>query len=199
MSEITTSRRRAFVAGSGLTAAQYHIVRLDTDGSVILATNSAAVGILINQPAAHDTATVTLRNAEGTEKIILGSGGCSVGDLLTSDTNGHAVVVSDSLQEVVGIAQETGIVGDVIEVILTNRAMGPIPSSSVSPSNSPSASPSLSPSSSISPSLSPSHSLSPSSSISPSNSPSLSPSASRSPSSSRSPSLSPSSSVSPST
>lgn len=54
-------------------------------------------------------------------QIELGSGGCSAGDLLKSDTDGKAVIVATSGQTrqwVGGIAEEAGSAGDVVAVRL---------------------------------------------------------------------------------
>ena len=125
MAKITEGRRHAFVAGAGLTAAQYRVVRQDTDGSVVLATTATAkaIGILINQPAAGDTATVTLRNAQGTEKVVLGSGGCAVGDKLTPTTGGAVIVTTSANNEVIGFALEAGNAGDIVEILVTDRTV----------------------------------------------------------------------------
>lgn len=122
MAQMTDGKRRAFVAGSGLTAAQYTFVKQDTDGSVVLATAATdkVVGVLVNQPAAGDIATVSLLSGQGTEKIVLGSGGASIGDYLTPTTGGVAIVTTTDKNKVCGQALQAGNAGDTVEILLTN-------------------------------------------------------------------------------
>lgn len=124
MSQFVEGRRRTFVAGSGLTAAQFRIVK-GSGATVVLASAATdlALGILDNQPVAGDNASVTLRNGQGTAKLILGTGGAAVGSKLTSDANGAGIITTTAGNEVVGIALQTGNAGDVIEVLLAFRTV----------------------------------------------------------------------------
>ena len=125
MSQITDGKRRSFVAGAGLTTAQYHIVKQFTDGTVVLATSGTdlSLGVLDAGVVAGDSASVTLRNGMGTSKVVLGAGGCVVGSKLTAGAGGVAVVTTTAGNEVVGIALVTGNAGDVVEILLVNRTV----------------------------------------------------------------------------
>jgi hypothetical protein len=93
-----------------------------TGRSVILA--SAATdklfGVLNNQPKDGETASVRGRNSQGTFKVVIG-GTVTINDLLTSDANGAAVTTTNSGDQVIGIAQESGVVGQVIEYLPANN------------------------------------------------------------------------------
>jgi hypothetical protein len=122
MTAINEGRRHAFKAGADLSNSQFHLVKQQANGSVILASadTDKIVGILDNAPVQNDTATVTLVNAQGTAKVVLGSGGCAVGDLLTADTNGAAVVTTTNKKVVVGRALQAGNAGEVVEILVAN-------------------------------------------------------------------------------
>ena len=121
MSQFTDGKRKAFVAGAGLTAAENKIVKQDTDGTIILAgaNGTGMIGILHNTPATGDEAVVILRNGQGTAKIILGIGGCTYGSKLTSDAFGTAIITTTAGDECIGTALEAGNAGDVVEILLT--------------------------------------------------------------------------------
>lgn len=124
MTQFVEGRRRTFVAGAGLTAGQFRIVK-QAGNTVVLASSATdlAIGVLDNQPVTNDMASVTLRNAQGTCKLVLGVGGATVGAKMTSDANGAGVATVVAGNEVVGIALQAGNAGDVIEVLLAFRTV----------------------------------------------------------------------------
>lgn len=58
----------------------------------------------------------------GGGKLILGVGGCAVGDLLVSDANGAGVVTSSANDKVIAKAMSAGVENDIIavEVVASN-------------------------------------------------------------------------------
>ena len=67
------------------------------------AANDAIVGVLNNQPAAGDTASVVLRSGQGTIKVVAG-GSISIGDCVTATTGGAVIATTSAGNEVVGRA-----------------------------------------------------------------------------------------------
>lgn len=106
------------VAGADLSAKQFYIVKLQSDRTVVLA--SAATDFLYGAvqlgAASGGNVSVALRNKDGTFKVVLG-GTVAVNDALTSDSAGKAVATTTSGDEVLGIAQEAGVSGQVIEYL----------------------------------------------------------------------------------
>lgn len=108
----------------GTTNCLFRIVKQQADAtnptgrSVILATAATDLlfGVLNNQPKAGETADVFARNGQGTFKVVLG-GTVTLGDKLTSDANGAAITTTTSGNQVLGYAQESGVVGQVIEYL----------------------------------------------------------------------------------
>ncbi len=93
---------------------------------VVLATSNTdanIIGILNNSPAAGETASVCLRNAEGTMKAVVGvnSAGVALNDLLTVDTDSGVITTTTSGNVVIGKAMEAGVAGQVIEILLINH------------------------------------------------------------------------------
>lgn len=69
---------------------------------------------------AGETVSVCGRNAEGTFKVVLG-GTVAIGDDLTSDSTGAAITTTTGGDQVIGVAQEAGVAGQVIEYRPTDR------------------------------------------------------------------------------
>jgi hypothetical protein len=116
------------IAGADLSQAVYHAVVQNADSnnstgrSVVLASSAtdAIFGVLNNGPVAGETASVCGRNAQGTFKVKLG-GTVAFGDNLTADANGAAVATTTSGNQVLGVAQEAGVSGQVIEYLVVNQ------------------------------------------------------------------------------
>lgn len=131
------------VAGAALTAPnasglndQYSIVKQQADStnptgrSVIKATSATdpLFGVLnLNMNAvAGDTVEVCPRNAQGTFKVRISanSTGVTIGDELTCSSDSGAITTTTSGNQVLGIAQESGVAGQVIEYLPVNRKQG---------------------------------------------------------------------------
>lgn len=96
-----------------------------TGRKVVLATSATdanLLGVLNNAPAAGEVASVCLRNAEGTFKVVVGvnSAGVAVNDRLTVDSDSGAITTTTTGNQVFGIAWEAGVAGQVIEYLPVN-------------------------------------------------------------------------------
>jgi hypothetical protein len=112
--QLLNSRVLTFKAGEDLSTKIYYLVKLNTDGTIVLADADAPViGVLQDKPKAGEPASVAIGE---TSKVILG-GDVSIGDELVSDANGSAVARTEE-HNVFGIALENGVAGDIIEVLL---------------------------------------------------------------------------------
>lgn len=127
MSKVVTvdGPNRTFKAGADLSAKQFYIVKVNgtTDESIIVATDATTglhLGVLQNAPKSGDSASVRMRNAQGTAKVILGTGGCAIGDALTSGATtdaGKAIVTTTGNDQVLGFALHAGSAGDIVEFV----------------------------------------------------------------------------------
>lgn len=114
----TDGSYKTFPANADLSAKQYFIVKLDTDGvGVVLASAASdfSLGTLENKPASGEGASVHMRNGAGTHKVVLGGSVSAVGGKLTADSAGKAVVTTNSGDHIIGYALQTGSAGDIIE------------------------------------------------------------------------------------
>lgn len=86
-------------------------------------TDAKILGVLNNNPAAGEPASVVGRNAQGTFKVVVGvnSAAISIGDLFTADTDSGALKTTSSGDQVVGMAMEAGVAGQVIEYMPLNH------------------------------------------------------------------------------
>jgi hypothetical protein len=83
---------RSFVAGESLTAAQFKFVTLESDGQVDLADSAGenCIGVLLNNPAAGEAATVAISG-----KVMVTSGGSiAAGAAVATDANGDALTAA---------------------------------------------------------------------------------------------------------
>lgn len=110
-------------AGEALTSAQYHIVKLSS-GKVVKAAagTDVSIGVVTNAPASGDTASVFVRSANGTGKVLAG-GSITEGAKITADSSGHAVVTTTDKDEVLGIALEAADSGDIFEFMPSNSTL----------------------------------------------------------------------------
>lgn len=116
-------------AGADLSAAAnlYKIVKGSTPvtgatlASAVLssAATDKHIGVLQNLPKANETASILARNMNGYGKVLAG-GNIAIGDYLTSNASGQAVVTTSAGDEVIGIAQEVGVSGQVITYLGCN-------------------------------------------------------------------------------
>lgn len=105
-------------AGADLSAKQYRFVKISTaaDDTVLsaAAATDTLVGVLQNDPTSGQAASF---RTVGISKIVLGAGGATRGDRLTSDANGKAVTAAGA-QVVGAIALQTGVAGDIIAALV---------------------------------------------------------------------------------
>ena len=122
-STMVSGNRRTYIAGADLSLKQFYIVKVNgtTDNQVITATDATTnvhLGVLMNAPKANDLADVYLRNASGTGRVIIGTGGCAIGDALTSGATGDAgkaIVTTTGNDQVLGYAAHAYNAGDIGE------------------------------------------------------------------------------------
>lgn len=119
MSQAIRDFERSFVATTDLSAAEFLIVKVDTanDGSVVAAASNTdpIVGVLQNKPKATEAAVVRWG---GSSKVIAG-GTITRGDLVTSDSSGHAITTTTNKDVVLGRALMSAVSGDIFEVALS--------------------------------------------------------------------------------
>jgi hypothetical protein len=120
---IVEGNRRTFISTNDLsTTGQFCLCKMDGSnaGQIVLASAATdkVIGVVMNNPKAKDTADVYLFNASGTAKAYVGSGGgITVGDLLTSDSNGQLLTTTTSGNTVIGQAMWTANAGDLVEYL----------------------------------------------------------------------------------
>lgn len=109
-------------AGADLSTKRYYIVKLDTNGNVVLATaaTDAILGVLDNAPKQGATADVVLINGHGTFKVKTGAG-ISKDAYITSNGSGQAISTTTTGHRVLGRAVATTNSGDVAEYIKANE------------------------------------------------------------------------------
>jgi len=107
-----------FIAGEDLSDKMYYVVKLDSNGNVVLCgANEVAIGVLDGKPKAGERVAV---NILGTSKVVSG-GEIAVGSKVVSDANGKVVTmpVASGTYNVIGIALESSAGdGQLIEVLL---------------------------------------------------------------------------------
>lgn len=119
--QLLNSRLLSFKAGADLSASMYKLVKLDSNGDIVLsANNDLVVGVLQSQPKSGEVGAVAIGE---TSKVKLG-GTVAIGNKVISDANGNAILrptpaVGQTVHyNVVGIALEAGVSGDIIEVLI---------------------------------------------------------------------------------
>ena len=93
MATIGKTYRESFIAGEDLSSSQFTFVKMNTtDRTVVAAGNGDAVaGILYNEPASGEAATVVI---SGRMMVLCGTGGLTAGADVGVDANGAAVVAA---------------------------------------------------------------------------------------------------------
>ena len=118
MSQSVRDFEKSYISTNDLSAAQFLIVASDTSNDLAIVKAAAAtdpiVGVLQSKPKAGAAAVV---RHIGTTKVVCG-GTITRGDKVTSDGNGKAVTTTTSGNQVVGRALQSGVSGDVIEILL---------------------------------------------------------------------------------
>jgi len=102
--------RESMVAGADLSSAQFTFVKMNTtDRTVVAAGNGdAAFGVLLNDPASGEAATVV---THGRVIVEVGTGGLTAGDSVGVDANGEAVTAATS-DVIVGICVDGASAGE---------------------------------------------------------------------------------------
>lgn len=123
MATFQNGDRGSFPAGADLTGKRYHIVKLDSNGAVVLATagTDAIIGVLDNEPKAGGTAEVVLINGQGTFKVKAGAD-IAKDAYITAGSGGLAAATTTSGHRVIGrnlIAAAVN--GEVFEYVKSNE------------------------------------------------------------------------------
>ena len=106
---------RTFIAGEDLSSSQFKFVTLESDGEVDLADAAGenAIGVLINDPAADEAATVVMSG-----KVMVTSGGTiAAGAQIQTDASGDALTAAAG-DVVLGYALESAVDGQVFAIEL---------------------------------------------------------------------------------
>lgn len=117
----------SLVAGADLSAAQYQVVKVDTNGKAVLcsAVGDAAIGVLQNKPAAGQTAQVRILGVT----MAVAGGAIAAGALVATDATGKVVAATEATanttdgtisgSRALGIAlQSASAAGEIISVAL---------------------------------------------------------------------------------
>lgn len=115
MAVTNTSDMQGYKNSNDLSAKRYYIVKQDTsnDGYVVLAAAATdpILGVLQNDPKAGETAVVKV-GPPGDGKVIAG-GTIHNGDKITSDSNGKAVATTTAGDNIIGVAVQEAVTGDI--------------------------------------------------------------------------------------
>lgn len=116
MSQLNTGPSKGLVALTAL--AEGTIVKINASKQAVkgAAATDVLVGVVENDVAAGEVASVRLRSAQGTTKVKLG-GTVAINAAVTSDANGLGVATTTAGNQIVGYAFEAGVAGDLIEVL----------------------------------------------------------------------------------
>lgn len=114
-------------AGADLSAKQYYVVKLNTDGEAILsaAGSDAHVGVLQNKPVENQTADILGHHSNDTGKVKLGGNVTTRMAKLTATSDGTAVVTTTEDDVVFGLALELGSTGNFIEYMPVYEVIPP--------------------------------------------------------------------------
>lgn len=109
-------------AGADLSAKQYHVVKTDANGKVVLASaaTDAIVGVIETPAKSGETVSYAFINGGGTFKVVAG-GTIAKDAYLTSDANGQAVATTTAGNRVFGRAVTSAVAGDVVEYVKSNE------------------------------------------------------------------------------
>jgi len=119
--QLLNNRLLSFIAGVDLSGKIYHLVKLQADGEIELATeNSVVIGVLQDKPKLKEAGLVAVGE---TSKVILGDS-VAIGDELISNATGKAIkrptpgvgITVD--YNIVGYALESGVADSVIEFLV---------------------------------------------------------------------------------
>jgi hypothetical protein len=109
-----------FTQGRTVTAPVFQAVKLNSSGQIVPATAATdkSIGILYDLPQVGQNGNVRLR-ASGTSNIQCG-GTVNAGDKVTIDSTGRAITTTTAGDELQGLAIESGVINQVIEIIPIN-------------------------------------------------------------------------------
>lgn len=118
MSQAIRDFEKSFLSTADLSAAEYVIVKVDVsnDQSVVIAASNTdpIIGVLQNKPKAGKAAVVRWG---GSSKVIAG-GTITRGDIVTSDSSGHAITTTTNKDVMLGRALSSAVSGDIVEIAL---------------------------------------------------------------------------------
>lgn len=110
-------------AAADLSLKQYHLVKTDANGLIVLASAATddILGVLMNAPVLGEIADVALINGNGTGKVKAGDA-ITKGAYLTADAEGKAVATVTTGNRVFGRASFASAAdGDVLEYVKYNE------------------------------------------------------------------------------
>lgn len=112
MATMNSVETRSMIAGSDLSSSQFFFVSLAADGEVDATGDGAeAFGVLLNEPAAGEAATVAVKG-----RVLVEAGGTVTrGGDVASDANGNAVDATTG-DIILGKALEAGVDGQIIAI-----------------------------------------------------------------------------------
>ena len=111
------------VAGADLSTKRYHIVKLNSDGHVVLASaaTDAIIGVLDNEPKQGEVAEVVTVNGQGTFRVKAANATIAKDAFITSDANGKAVATTSTGNRVIGRAVRAFAANEIGEYIKSNE------------------------------------------------------------------------------
>jgi hypothetical protein len=116
MATVQPGERYTALSGADLRGKRYHIVKLDANQDVVLATAGADVlfGVLDYEPrTARDSVDVVMCNGAGTFKVKTATN-LAANVLLTANANGQAVLATTG-QKVFGRTLRASVAGEIAE------------------------------------------------------------------------------------
>lgn len=114
----------SYEAGADLTGKQYHVVKTDANGKVVLATaaSDAILGVLETVGKSGETVSVAFLNGSGTYKVKAG-GTIAKDAYLTTNASGQAVATTTVGNRVFGRAVTSAVANDVVEYVKCNERL----------------------------------------------------------------------------
>ncbi|WP_156666213.1 hypothetical protein [Rhodococcus sp. HS-D2] len=122
MAAVQPGERYSAPAAADLSTKRYHLVKLDANGEVVLATSATdnILGTLDNSPRLGQTADVVLANGVGSFKVKLGAN-ASAGAFLTANGDGEAIGTTTTGNRVIGRLVRAGVENEIAEYIKHNE------------------------------------------------------------------------------
>ena len=124
MSTFGTNEGRAlsFTAGADLSSAQYQLVKMSAEGTVVLAAAATdnILGVILEPGKSGDRVSVGMLNGDGTFNV-KAAGAITAGAQLTSNASGKAVATTTTGNVVVGTALNTVANADSLVVFVPHK------------------------------------------------------------------------------